>query len=250
MVYAKPYIVCVNYIYSLPGYFTPLTPIIPENERSDKPLDTDELIYHPDMIRANEWVLDEYEAPETDVCIFVPCSKKKPYHESPSHKIFDKIIFSILKPEDVHIVVFGTCGITPRELDMEYPFMDYKFIMGKCNVAAVKRDFIKMESERLASYLEKTRNNYKHRIAYCIGDFRKAMVKALEMTDVQVTIVPKEETIQQNLQLGKKFIYGSLNQKSYLRDFADAIADFTGSTVKKIDVSDEKDTEDNDWFRL
>ena len=47
--------------------------------------------------------------------------------------------------------------------------------MGKCNVAKIKRDFIKMESERLAAYLEKTRNNYKHRIAYCIGDFRTAM---------------------------------------------------------------------------
>ncbi|MDW7731696.1 MAG: DUF5591 domain-containing protein [Methanolobus sp.] len=227
-----------------------MTPIIPENERSDKPLDTAELIYHPDMIRANEWVLNEYEAPHRDVCIFVPCSKKKPYHESPSHKVFDRLIFSLLKPEDVHIVVFGTCGVTPRELDSEYPFMDYQFIMGKCNVATVKRDFIKMESERLATYLEKTRHNYKHRIAYCIGDFRKAMEKALEMTDVEVVLVPKEETIQENLQLDKKFIYGSLNQKKYLKDFSDAIASVAGRSVADMADTDEKSTEDDDWFRF
>lgn len=227
-----------------------MTPIIPEDERSGIPLDTDELIYHPDMIRANEWVLSEYEAPVRDICIFVPCSKKKPYHESPSHRIFDRIIFSLLKPEEVHVVVFGTCGITPREIDTEYPFMDYQFIMGKCNVVKVKRDFLRMESERLAAYLEKTRENYKHRIAYCIGDFRTAMEKALEMTDVKVTIVPKEETIMQNLQLQRKFIYGSLNQKKYLRDFYDAIASAAGKPFMGMDIVDEDGFEDDDWFRL
>ncbi|WP_406671342.1 DUF5591 domain-containing protein [Methanolobus sp. ZRKC4] len=227
-----------------------MTPIIPENERSDKPLDTADLIYHPDMIRANEWVLNEYEAPHRDVCIFVPCSKKKPYHESPSHKIFDRLIFSILKPEDVHIVVFGTCGVTPRELDTEYPFMDYQFIMGKCSVATVKRDFIKMESERLATYLEKTRDNYKHRIAYCIGDFRKAMEKALEMTDVEVVLVPKEYTVNAHVQPGKKFIYGSLNQASYLQDFSNSIATIIGKESKNPDFDDGEKTNDNDWYLL
>ncbi|AFV25017.1 hypothetical protein Mpsy_2817 [Methanolobus psychrophilus R15] len=227
-----------------------MTPIIPENERSNIPLDTEELIYHPDMIRANEWVLTEYTPPVRDICIFVPCSKKKPYHESPSHKIFDRIIFSLFEPEDVHVVVFGTCGITPREIDTEYPFMDYQFIMGKCNVAKVKRDFLKMESERLAAYLEKTRDTYKHRIAYCIGDFRKAMEMALQMTDVQVTIVPKEETIAQNLQPQRKFIYGSLNQKKYLKDFYDAIASAAGKPSLDIDLDDGECAEDDDWFRL
>ncbi len=227
-----------------------MTPIIPENERSDLPLDTDMVIYHPDMIRANDWVLTEYEPPMRDICIFVPCAKKKPYHESPSHKIFDKVIFGLLKPEEVHVVVFGTCGITPRELDTEYPFMDYQFIMGKCNIAKVKRDFLKMESERLAAYLEKTRDNYRHRIAYCIGDFRKAMETALEMTDVLVTIVPKEETIEQNLQLERKFIYGSLNQKKYLRDFFNAIATASGKPQKDTEFDDAENPEDDDWFRF
>ncbi len=54
-----------------------MKPIIPEAERSQEPLDTDRVIYHPDMIRANEWVLGEYEAPYRELCIFVPCSKKE-----------------------------------------------------------------------------------------------------------------------------------------------------------------------------
>jgi predicted RNA-binding protein len=230
--------------------------IIPEDERSSLPLDTDEIIYHPDMIRANEWILTEYKAPVREFCIFVPCAKKKPYHESPSHKIFDKVIFEMLKPEQVHVVVFGTCGITPRELDTEYPFMDYQFMLGKCNVAKIKRDFIKMESQRLAEYLEKTRDNYRYRIAYCIGDFRKAMELAVEMSGVEVTIVPEEETINSHVQPGKKFIYGSLNQASYLQDFSDAIASYVGKELfravseTKISEEEEENTNvnDNDWY--
>ena len=226
-----------------------MKPIIPENERSTEPLDTDMVIYHPDMKRANEWVLTEYEPPVRDFCIFVPCAKKKPYHESPSHKIFDRLIFGMLEPEMVHIVVFGTCGVTPRELDTQYPFMDYQFMMGKCNVSKIKRDFIQMESKRLACYLEKTKNNYKHRIAYCIGDFRTAMEKAVEMTSISVTIVPKIETIERNIQPGKNFIFGSLNQKDYLQDLAEAISKPLGRPVIEVNEN-EKIINDNDWYVL
>ena len=226
-----------------------MKPIIPENERSAEPLDTEMIIYHPDMKRANEWILTEYQPPVRDFCIFVPCAKKKPYHESPSHKIFDRLIFGILESELVHIVVFGTCGITPRELDTQYPFMDYQFMMGKCNVSKIKRDFIKMESERIARYLEKTKNNYKYRIAYCIGDFRTAMEKAVEMTSISVTIVPKIETIEKNIQPTKNFIYGSLNQKDYLQDLAEAISKPLGKLVEDIDEKEEV-INDNDWYVL
>ncbi|WP_321419008.1 DUF5591 domain-containing protein [uncultured Methanomethylovorans sp.] len=226
-----------------------MKPIIPENERSAEPLDTEMIIYHPDMKRANEWILTEYQPPVRDFCIFVPCAKKKPYHESPSHKIFDRLIFGIVEPEMVHIVVFGTCGITPRELDTQYPFMDYQFMMGKCNVSKIKRDFIRMESERIARYLEKTKNNYKYRIAYCIGDFRTAMEKAVEMTSIPVTIVPRIETIEKNIQPTKNFIYGSLNQKDYLQDFAEAISKPLSKPVTEVEEKEEV-INDNDWYVL
>lgn len=227
-----------------------MKPIIPENERSNEALDTERIIHHPDMVRANEWILKEYEAPVREFCIFVPCAKKKPYHESPSHKKFDRIIFELLKPEAVHIVTFGTCGVAPRELDTQYPFMHYKFMMGKCNVTQVKRDFLKVESQRLASYLEKTRNNYKHRLAYCIGDFRTAMEKALELTDLEVEIVPKESTIQKMLQPKKNFIYNSLSCKEYLQDFSDAISEIMKLPKRKVGLREELSVDDTDWYLL
>lgn len=123
--------------------------IIPKEERSLEPLDTERIIHHPDMIRANKWILENYTISNYPIVIFVPCSKKKPYHESPSHKNYDNVIFSHLSRKDVHIVTFGTCGIVPRELDEEYPFMDYKFMMGKCNIKEIKDDFLKVEAKRI-----------------------------------------------------------------------------------------------------
>jgi predicted RNA-binding protein len=225
-----------------------MEPIIPEAERSPETLDTDKIIYHPDMLRANDWILKEYEAPSKKLCVFVPCSKKKPYHESPSHKKFDRIIFDIVKLEDVHIVTFGTCGITPRELDTQYPFMHYSFMMGKCNVVRIKKDFIKLESERIAAYLEKTRRNYTHRIAYCIGDFRTAMEKALKIVDIQVNIVPREITIQKMLQPSKSFIFNSLSCEEYLQDLSDSITNALKLPRKTVGIKENFSVDDTDWY--
>ncbi|WNY27557.1 DUF5591 domain-containing protein [Methanolapillus ohkumae] len=228
--------------------------IIPEEERSAEPLDTENIIYHPDMIRANEWIVTEYEIPVRKICIFVPCSKKKPYHESPSHRQFDKVIFSMLEQDDVHIVTFGTCGVTPRELDTEYPFMNYSFMMGKCNVTKIKSDFLKIETKRLSEYLLRTKDNYEYRIAYCIGDFREAMTRATQETGIDVKIVPDEETIQKNIQPNKKFVFSSLSCPDYLKDFRNAIRKGIKKTglpqKEKMKIDSEGDTNDTEWYEF
>ncbi|HMK47435.1 MAG TPA: DUF5591 domain-containing protein [Methanocella sp.] len=221
--------------------------IIPEYERSAEPMKGERVLSHPDMIRANEWILHEYEAPIRKYCVFVPCAKFKPYHKSPSHTMYDRIIFSILKPEETHIVVFGTCGVTPRELDTEYPFMNYEFMLGRCDVASVKDEFIRNESGRLAAYLEKTRRNYTHRIAYCTGDFRKAMQKALTLTDIPVAIAPESMTLEANVQTGKHFKYGSLSRRPYLQDLSDLLCDTEGVPRRIVGVT-EQSINDTDWY--
>ncbi len=48
--------------------------IIPESERSKAPLVGEKVFSHPDMVRANEYVLGDYAPPVRKVCIFVPCA--------------------------------------------------------------------------------------------------------------------------------------------------------------------------------
>jgi archaeosine synthase len=224
--------------------------IIPENERSSEPMKGERVLNHPDMVRANEWILsDAYKPPRRDFCIFVPCAKVKPYHMSPSHVMYDRIIFSILKPEETHIVTFGTCGITPRELDEEYPFMNYEFMLGRCNIVSVKDEFVRNESKKLARYLEKTRDDYKFRVAYCIGDFRKAMEKALTLTDVKVEIVPRQGTLDANVQPNKPFKFGSLSRRPYLQDLSDALTGLKGIEPRTVGVT-EQSHNDTDWYLI
>lgn len=223
--------------------------IIPERERSSMPLDSEQILHHPDMVRANEWIIREYTPPERDLCIFLPCSKKKPYHTSPSHQVFNRLIYSILMPEQVHIVTFGTCGVVPRELDTEYPFADYTFMMGKCNVAGIKAEFQRIESQRLCRYLRKTEHIYKHRIAYCIGDFRAAMQRAIQLSGIHVHLAPREETMNRLYQPEKAFKYRSLNCIEYLQDLSDVITGVMGLPRRHIRKHTAQ-ADDIEWYIL
>jgi archaeosine synthase alpha-subunit len=113
----------------------------------------------------------------------------------------------------------------------------------------VKDEFVRNESKKLALYLDKTREYYKYRVAYCIGDFRRAMEKALTMTDVKVTIVPNSETLEANIQPDKPFKYGSLSRKPYLQDFSDALTTLKGMPQRIVGIT-EQSTNDVDWYLI
>lgn len=94
------------------------------------------------------------------------------------------MIDSVFAPEQYHIVIFGTCGVVPAELELMYPYAHYDYILGKCTGERVKRDFVAIETYRIAGFLEKTRCICRKRIAYCIGIFREAVVRACDQTGI------------------------------------------------------------------
>ena len=78
------------------------------------------------------------------------------------------IISQVLDESQYHIVIFGTCGIVPSELETMYPLCPLQVhASGSANDDKVKEDFLKIETDRVVGYLEKTRHVYKYRIAYC-----------------------------------------------------------------------------------
>jgi hypothetical protein len=62
--------------------------------------------------------------------------------------------------------------------------------------------------------------------------------------------VPKKSSIEENIRMDKKFIYGSLNQKNYLQDFADAVNTAAGNPVRAVSTDDETAVNDADWYIL
>jgi archaeosine synthase len=204
-------------------------------EKNDGALLTDPPFYLPEFEKSYRYIIDEYEVAPKDIAIFMPCAVRKPYSASPSHQLIRMIISQVLETSRYHIVIFGTCGIIPAELETMYPYAHYKYMLGKCNDDKVKEDFLRIETERVAGYLKKTQNVYKYRIAYSIGLFREALIRGSEQAGVPIDLVlPTRDIINKVIEEGDcSFQEGSLSMAEYLGEFCDALIQFRNERLGK-----------------
>ena len=201
----------------------------------EAPLLTDPPFYLPEFEKSYRYIIDEYDVPPRDIAIFMPCAVRKPYSASPSHQLIRMIISQVLEPSQYHIVIFGTCGIVPAELETMYPYAHYKYMLGKCNDDKVKDDFLRIETDRIAGYLNKTRDVYRYRIGYCIGLFREALVRGSEQAGVPIDLLlPTRDIINKVIEEGDcTFQEGSLSMEEYLGEFCDALITFRNERLSK-----------------
>jgi predicted RNA-binding protein len=190
------------------------------DKNTTKDLLTGPPFYLPEFETSYRYIIDEYEVAPRDIAIFMPCAVRKPYSASPSHRIIRKIISGVFEPSDYHIVIFGTCGILPAELEEMYPYAHYKYMLGKCKDEKVQADFLRIETMRVKGYLEKTREVYKFRIAYCIGVFREAFIRGSNEAGVPIDmILPTRDMINKIIEEDCPFEEGSLLMDEYLEEF-------------------------------
>jgi predicted RNA-binding protein len=164
----------------------------------------------------------------------MPCAVRKPYSASPSHQLIRSIIGQVLAPEQYHLVIFGTCGIVPAELEEMYPYAHYHYMLGKCKDPAVLEDFLRIETDRVAGYLTKTQLLYNYRIGYCIGIFREALLRGSAKAGVPIDmILPTRDMITRIVEEGDcVFEEGSLSMDAYLGEFCDRLIAFRNSLQK------------------
>jgi archaeosine synthase len=199
-----------------------------ENDKGERPFLTGPPFYLPEFEESYRYIIDEYEVAPRDLAIFMPCAVRKPYSTSPSHQLIRMIISQVFEPSQYHIVVFGTCGIVPGELEEMYPYAHYKYMLGRCNDEKVRADFLRIETDRIGGYLEKTRDVYKFRIAYCIGLFREALIRGSEKAGVRIDIfLPTRNMINRIIEEEEcTFQEGSLSMEEYLGEFCDELIRF------------------------
>ena len=192
------------------------------------PLLTDPPFYLPEFEKSYRYIIDEYEVTPKDIAIFMPCSVRKPYSSSPSHQLIRMIISQVFDSEQYHIVIFGTCGIVPAELEEMYPYAHYKYMLGKCKDDKIKDDFLRIETERIAGYLDKTRSVYKYRIGYCLGIFREALIQGSQKAGVTIDIIlPTRDMINKIIEEEDcVFEEGSLSMDEYLGEFCERLIQF------------------------
>lgn len=86
-----------------------------------------ESLYRPEIKRFQERIIDRYKKPETaKILLLLPCSAKKPYSFSKSHKFFREKLLSSKNPFIVHeVIITSPIGLVPRELELVYPASSY-----------------------------------------------------------------------------------------------------------------------------
>lgn len=88
---------------------------------------TTQSLRRPDVLRYRNRILTEYRKPaHKRILVLLPCSAKKPYHTSKTHKRFSSAIhFSDIETVVHEVIVTSPLGAVPRELDIFYPANSY-----------------------------------------------------------------------------------------------------------------------------
>lgn len=87
---------------------------------------TTQALRRPDIQSYKARIKDYRKPAHKRVLLLLPCSAKKPYHISKSHKAFSSVIHTA--PHDTlvqELIVTSPLGIVPRELDAFYPANSY-----------------------------------------------------------------------------------------------------------------------------
>jgi predicted RNA-binding protein len=121
----------------------------------------------------------------------------------------------------------------PAELEEMYPYAHYQYMLGKCKDQKILDDFLRIETERVAGYLDKTRHVYKYRIGYCIGIFREALIRGSKEAGVPIDmILPSRDMIHKIIEEEDcVFQEGSLSMDEYLGEFCDELIRFRNSLL-------------------
>jgi archaeosine synthase len=86
-----------------------------------------ESLFRPDVLRFRNRVKQRFRRPPSArVLLLLPCSARKPYSRSRSHRLFRSVIRACGNPWAVHVVVVTSpLGIVPMELELFYPAQHY-----------------------------------------------------------------------------------------------------------------------------
>ncbi len=101
-----------SYFMEYDQVFPSRTPYIKANAIED--------IYRPDLVRYRNRIMEAYKKPDIPVALLLPCSAKKPYSESKTHRRIIEGISDLRKY--IHeIIITSPLGVVPRDLEEAYP---------------------------------------------------------------------------------------------------------------------------------
>lgn len=99
----------------------------PTTSKSKVLATTKESLFRPEIRRFRRRVIERYRKPESaKILLLLPCSAKKPYSFSKSHRLFREKLNTSGNPFVVHeVIITSPMGLVPRELELVHPTSSY-----------------------------------------------------------------------------------------------------------------------------
>ncbi len=120
----------------------------------------EEQLLHPYYKVWEDYFLMFYEPPsDKDILMFVPCSFRKPYTNSKTHKAIDSGLKDVKSKARIHKIVLSNPGVIPVEYSNHYPFNSYDWPEWE-ETPEIKEKLIEVTYERVKKYLEKHKDHY------------------------------------------------------------------------------------------
>ena len=156
---------------------------------------SNESLYRPEIKRFQERVINRYKKPDSaKALLLLPCSAKKPYSFSKSHKLFREKLLSTKNPHVVHeLIVTSPLGLVPRELELVCPASSYDISVTGIWDETEK----KIITELLSKYLKL--NKYKKIIAHLPEEIMDFIGCILEKPVITCTNNPTSRESLDNL---------------------------------------------------
>ena len=120
----------------------------------------------PEVLRFRRRLAERYaKPPSARVLVLLPCSARKPYADSKTHRRFREAVWRSGNPHAAHeVIVTSPFGLVPRELERAYPVAHYDVpVTGDWS-----RDEVAILQEDLRAFLAK--NRYDRVVAHVVTE--------------------------------------------------------------------------------
>ncbi|MFQ5892551.1 MAG: DUF5591 domain-containing protein [Candidatus Methanofastidiosia archaeon] len=114
----------------------------------------------PEILRFSDWVRENY-IPSSNLILLLPCSARKPYSQSQSHKKILKALKGIRKYL-CEFIYTSPIGIVPRELERVFPAAHYDI--------PVEGEWYPEEKERINKILKKVLKRVENPRVWVVGN--------------------------------------------------------------------------------